>query len=151
MSKQSVKPSSVGPWVTAVRRGQPLRAPWPAPSASGSPRLSTGSNGPKANALIASIGRPLACTHTPRPPLPPWEDLILKIRGDLAHATSVLLGATVIRQALVDRAVASRAVATNHHRILARRGRWDGRKGAAGRHRPEAVSAHGRRRSGGTG
>ena len=86
MSKQSVKPTAAVPWwpLSAVANRCVL---WPVRSASGSPRLPTGSSAPKASVWTASIG-PTARTPRTRPavPNPLWKIWFCKSDGNWPRA-----------------------------------------------------------------
>jgi putative transposase len=114
--------------VTAVRRGQPLRAV-------------ARTFGVGVATVVHWVERAQGqrldrvdwsdhshAPHTPRRTATSLEDLILKIRGDLAHGDLGALGAAVIRQALVDQGVAPVPSLRTINRILTRRGALDGRK-----------------------
>ena len=101
--------------------------PWPASSASGSPRWPSGSSGPKASGWIAWTG-PIA-----RGPAQDPAHRLLRggsgpeDRKDLAHGDLGAVGAEAIRQALLDQGVAAVPSLRTINRILARRGALDGR------------------------
>jgi hypothetical protein len=58
----------------------------------------------------------------------PVEDLVVKVRGDLARGDLGAIGAEAIRQALLARGVAPVPSVRTINRILARRGALDGRR-----------------------
>jgi transposase len=66
--------------------------------------------------------------HRPRRTNASLEDLVLKVRGELAHGDLGAIGADAIRQALVEQGVAPVPSLRTINRILARRGALDGRK-----------------------
>jgi len=66
--------------------------------------------------------------HRPRRTNASLEDLVLKVRGELAHGDLGAIGAGAIRQALVEQGVAHVPSLRTINRILARRGALDGRK-----------------------
>jgi len=66
--------------------------------------------------------------HRPRRTKASLEDLVLKVRGELAHSDLGAIGADAIRQALVEQGVAPVPSLRTINRILARRGALDGRK-----------------------
>jgi hypothetical protein len=66
--------------------------------------------------------------HQTRRTETPLEDLVLKMRSDLAQGDLGAIGADPIRQALVDQGVAKVPSVRTINRILGRRGALDGRK-----------------------
>ncbi|HEV3258974.1 MAG TPA: hypothetical protein VG013_19035 [Gemmataceae bacterium] len=114
--------------VAAVRRGQPLRAVAQAFGVG----LAT-----VAHWVERAQGQRLDrvdwsdhshAPHQPRRTTTSLEDLVLKVRSDLAHGDLGAIGADAIRQALVDQGVAPVPSVRTINRILARRGALDGRK-----------------------
>jgi hypothetical protein len=65
--------------------------------------------------------------HKTRRTNTPLEDLVLKVRSDLAHSDLGALGADAIRQELLERGAAGVPSVRTINRILARRGALDGR------------------------
>ena len=137
MRKQSVKPSVVVPWSSLSVVAGPCM-PSPASSASVSPRWPVGQAGPR-TALDRVDWSDRPCTpHKTRRTQTPEEDLVLKIRGDLAHGDLGAIGADVIRQALLEQDVAKVPSVRTINRILARRGALDSPGGPADHLRPKA-------------